>query len=83
MGLLISVRTVKAGAKVCIAGDLCLVRSQLSSCVAGRVAVIIASILSSLVHRLWYLGGCGGRRAMRKSYEGPSNESTRQAHTVL
>lgn len=58
-----SVRSGKAWEMVCVAGDLYLVRSQLSSCVARRVAVIIADIHSVLVHGPWYFGGYGNGRA--------------------
>ena len=50
LGLLSFGRTVKAWEMVCVAGDLCLVHSQLSSCVAGRVVVVVAHSHSALVH---------------------------------
>ena len=53
------------------------------SCVAERVAVIVANIHSSPIHGFWYIAGCGNGRAMHKSCEGLTNESTLQAHAVL
>ena len=63
LGLLTSVRTVKSWEMVCVAGDLCFVRSRFSSCATRLVAVVVADIHSSLVHGSWYFGGYGNSRA--------------------
>ena len=52
LGLLISGRTVKVGEIVYVAGDVCFVRSQLSSCATRLLAVIVANIHSSLAQYL-------------------------------